>query len=110
MMVPDAVVIGVPLNDRTATFAQALQVAAVPVLITTPVTDPRGDGGRPLSRSRSRRRPSLLARATAADVIARGRLAPNAAGGAMTRPRRSSSANAFAAELRRLGQSRRRRP
>jgi ABC-type branched-subunit amino acid transport system substrate-binding protein len=96
----DAVVIGVPLAID-ATFAQALQVASVPVLITTPVADPATTAGGRFTFALAPT-PEMLARATAADVIARGRLMPMLLVGDDT----SASIverNAFAAELRRLG-------
>jgi ABC-type branched-subunit amino acid transport system substrate-binding protein len=96
----DAVVIGVPLAID-ATFAQALQVASVPVLITTPVADPAASAGGRFTFALAPT-PEVLARATAADITARGRLAPMLLVGDDTNAS-IVERNAFAAELRRMG-------
>jgi ABC-type branched-subunit amino acid transport system substrate-binding protein len=96
----DAIVIGVPVAID-ATLAQALQVASVPVLLTLPVSEPAATAGGRFTFALAPT-PQMLAKAMAADVIARGRLMPMLIAGD------DSSAsiverNAFTAELRRLG-------
>ena len=96
----DAVVIGVP-TTIDASLAQELQVAAVPVLLTLPVPDPGATASGKFVFALAPT-PEMLAHATAADVIARGRLMPMLIAGddsTMSTVERT----AFTAELRRLG-------
>jgi branched-chain amino acid transport system substrate-binding protein len=96
----DAVVIGVPVAID-ATLAQALQVASLPVLFTLPVAEPTATAGGRFTFALAPT-PEMLARATAADVIARGRLAPMLIAGDDTTAS-IVERNAFLAELRRMG-------
>ena len=96
----DAVVIGTPLA-LDATFAQALQVASVPVLLTLPVSDPAATAGGRFTFALAPT-PEMIARATAADIVARGRLAPMLLVGDDTTAS-IVERNALVAELRRMG-------
>jgi len=96
----DAVVIGVP-TTIDATLAQEFQVAAVPVLLTLPVPDPAATASGKYVFALAPT-PDMVAHATAADLIARGRLMPMLIVGDDSLASMVER-NAFTAELRRLG-------
>jgi ABC-type branched-subunit amino acid transport system substrate-binding protein len=93
----DAVVVGVPLSSASP-FMEAVQVASVPVLVTTPVAEPTaGTGGRfafALAPT-----PAQLAHLLASDLIARDALVPTLLAGDEAAAS-VSERSAFLAELR----------